>query len=128
MSKNIGELETTPGGKALKFYASVRIEVKSKDAIKNKDGEIIGKKTELVIQKNKVAPPFKKATVANIYGEGLTPYMDIIKIGMNKGLIEKRGNWYTYDLKKIGNGIFDVKRYLEKHTDVYESLIRDINL
>jgi len=128
MNKNIGELETTPGGKALKFYASVRIEVNSKDAIKNGDGEIIGKKTELVVQKNKVSSPFKKTTVANIYGEGLTPYMDIIKIGMNKGLIKKRGNWYTYDSKKIGNGIFDVKRYLETHTDVYESLMRDVSL
>jgi len=128
MNKNIGELETTPGGKALKFYASVRIEVICKDAIKNKNGEIIGKKTELIIQKNKVASPFKKATVANIYGEGLTPYMDIIKIGMNKGLIKKRGNWYTYDAKKIGNGIFDVKRHLEEHTDVYESLIREVKM
>ena len=128
MNKNIGEFETTPGGKALKFYASVRIEVNTKDAIKNEAGEIIGKKTELVVQKNKVASPFKKATVANIYGEGLTPYMDIIKIGINRGQIKKRGNWYTYDSKKIGNGIFDVKRYLEDHTDVYESLIQDLKL
>jgi len=128
MNKNIGELETTPGGKALKFYASVRIEIKSENAIKNHAGEIIGKKTGLVVQKNKVASPFKKATVANIYGEGLTPYMDIIKIGMNRGLIKKIGDWYSYDSKKIGNGIFDVKRYLEEHMDVYESLIRDISL
>lgn len=128
MNKNIGEFETTPGGKALKFYASVRIEVSSKDAIKNTSGEIIGKKTELVVQKNKVASPFKKATVANIYGEGLTPYMDIIKIGMNRGLIKKRGNWYTYNSKKIGNGIFDVKKYLKEHTDVYESLMREVQI
>jgi len=127
MNKNIGELETTPGGKALKFYASVRIEVNSKEAIKN-NGVIIGKKTELVIQKNKVAPPFKKATVANIYGEGLTPYMDIIKIGLNRGLIKKMGNWYSYDSKKIGHGIFDVKRYLEEHPDIYESLIQTVSV
>jgi len=126
MNKILGEKDTTPGGKALKFYSSVRIEITANDMIKNPSGEIIGKKTKLNIQKNKVSAPFKEAVVANIFGEGLTPYLDIIKIGIQQGLIRKQGEWYSFENQKIGKGIFEVKKYLQTHAIVFESLMERV--
>jgi len=118
--------ETTPGGKALKFYSSIRIEIKPQTLIKNSSGKTIGKKTHLIVQKNKVAAPFKQVIVANIFGQGFTPYLDIIKVGIETGFIKKMQNWYSFDDQKIGQGVFEVKEYLENHPLVYSKLLKFI--
>ncbi|MDT2945343.1 recombinase RecA [Lactococcus lactis] len=113
--------ETTPGGSALKFYSSVRIEVKSGEKIK--DGiDTIGKKTTLHTVKNKVAAPYKKPTVINIFGEGFVQEIDIVTSAIQVGVVTKLGEWYSFNGQKLGRGTFGVKEYLATHPAVFEAL------
>lgn len=113
--------ETTPGGSALKFYSSVRIEVKSGEKIK--DGiDTIGKKTTLHTVKNKVAAPYKKPTVINIFGEGFVQEIDIVTTAIQVGVVTKLGEWYSFNGQKLGRGTFGVKEYLSTHPAVFEAL------
>ena len=116
-----GNPETTPGGRALKFYSTIRLEVRRADAIKQGD-QVIGNKTNVKVVKNKVAPPFKTAQVEIMYGEGVSKESDIIEIASEIGLMEKSGAWYSYNGEKIGQGKENVKNYLKEHKDICEEL------
>lgn len=113
--------ETTPGGSALKFYSSVRIEVKSGEKIK--DGiDTIGKKTTLHTVKNKVSSPYKKPTVINIFGDGFSQEIDVVTTAIQLGVVKKLGEWYSFNGQKLGRGIFGVKEYLSHHPSVFNAL------
>ncbi|MDT2868668.1 recombinase RecA [Lactococcus lactis] len=113
--------ETTPGGSALKFYSSVRIEVKSGEKIK--DGiDTIGKKTTLHTVKNKVSAPYKKPTVINVFGDGFSQEIDVVTLAIQMGVVKKMNEWYSFNGQKLGRGIFSVKEYLVSHKSVFETL------
>lgn len=116
-----GNPETTTGGNALKFYASVRIDVRKGEAIK-KDGEIIGNKTKAKIVKNKVAPPFKSVEFDIMYGTGISMIGSIIDAAAEAGILKKSGSWYSFEENKIGNGRENVKEYLEEHSELLEQI------
>ena len=121
-----GNPETTTGGNALKFYASVRLDIRRIGAIKKGD-EIVGAETGVKVVKNKVAPPFKKAEFDVLYGEGISLEGEIIDEGVNLDLIEKAGSWYSYNGEKIGQGKDKVREYLKDNPDIskeIEDLIR----
>jgi len=121
-----GNPETTTGGNALKFYASVRLDIRRIGAIKKGD-EIVGAETRVKVVKNKVAPPFKKAEFDVLYGEGISLEGEIIDEGVNLDLIEKAGSWYSYNGEKIGQGKDKVREYLKDNPDIskeIEDLIR----
>ena len=121
-----GNPETTTGGNALKFYASVRLDIRRIGAIKKGD-EIVGAETRVKVVKNKVAPPFKKAEFDVLYGEGISLEGEIIDEGVNLDLIEKAGSWYSYKGEKIGQGKDKVREYLKDNPEIskeIEGLIR----
>ena len=109
-----GNPEVTPGGRALKFYASVRREIRKGEAIKNSDG-FVGNKTNIKVVKNKMAPPFKSCSVDIIYGEGVSLLGEIVDLGAESGVIEKSGAWYSYNGDKIGQGKENTKEWLKKN-------------
>ncbi len=122
-----GNPETTTGGNALKFYASVRLDIRKIGAIK-KGEEIIGAETRVKVVKNKVAPPFKQADFEIMYGEGISHLGEIVDLGVKANIIEKSGAWYSYNGKKIGQGKENAKQYLRDNaaeTQVIEDKIRD---
>ncbi|MDR2875779.1 MAG: recombinase RecA [Methylobacillus sp.] len=112
-----GNPETTTGGNALKFYASVRLDIRRTGAIKKGD-EVIGSETRVKVVKNKVAPPFKQAEFDILYGEGISREGEIIEMGVNLKLVEKSGAWYSYKGEKIGQGKDNAREYLREHSDV----------
>jgi recombination protein RecA len=112
-----GNPETTTGGKALKFYASVRIEVRKGEAIKN-GTEIIGNKTKAKIVKNKVAPPFRTAEFDIMYGLGISHVGEIVDLGANLDIVQKGGAWYSYGDARIGQGRENAKQYLTENPDI----------
>ena len=112
-----GNPETTPGGRALKFYSTIRLDVRRSDTIKNGDS-IIGNKTNIKIVKNKVAPPFKVASVDIMYGEGVSHEGELIDIGSDIGVLEKSGAWYSYKGEKIGQGKENVKQFMKNHPEI----------
>ena len=116
-----GNPETTTGGRALKFYASVRIDVRRSDALKVGDN-IIGNRTNIKIVKNKVAPPFKSAVVDIMYGEGISREGEIVDLGSDCGILEKSGAWYAYNGEKIGQGKENVKLFLKDHPELRDEL------
>ena len=121
-----GNPETTTGGNALKFYASVRLDIRRIGAIKKGD-EVIGAETRVKVVKNKVAPPFKKAEFDVLYGEGISLEGEIIDEGVNLDLIEKAGSWYSYKGEKIGQGKDNAREYLKDNPEIskeIEDLIR----
>jgi recombination protein RecA len=121
-----GNPETTTGGNALKFYASVRLDIRRIGAIKKGD-EVIGAETRVKVVKNKVAPPFKKAEFDILYGEGISLEGEIIDEGVNLDLIEKAGSWYSYKGEKIGQGKDNAREYLKDNPEIskeIEDLIR----
>lgn len=120
-----GNPETTTGGRALKFYSSVRIEIRRSTPIKQ-GTEIVGNETNIKVVKNKVAPPFKSVTVDIIYGEGISKTGEILDLAVEKDLVEKSGAWYAYQGEKIGQGRENAKLYLKNHPDVMESLSEQI--
>ena len=112
-----GNPETTTGGRALKYYSSIRLEVRRGEQIK-KDGEAIGNRTRIKVVKNKVAPPFREAEVDIIYGEGISREGDILDLAAKEDIVNKSGAWYAYGGSKIGQGRENAKTYLKEHPDV----------
>jgi recombination protein RecA len=112
-----GNPETTTGGNALKFYASVRLDIRRTGSIKERD-EVIGSETKVKVVKNKVAPPFKQVNFDIIYGEGVSKMGELIELGVKAGVIEKSGAWYAYGNAKIGQGKEAARRFLKEHKDV----------
>ena len=122
-----GNPETTPGGRALKFYASVRLDIRRGEAIKQGD-KIIGNRTNIKVVKNKVAPPFKTASVDIMYGEGVSHVGELIDIASEIDILEKSGAWYAYNGEKIGQGRENAKEYLKANPEVLseiETKVRD---
>ncbi|MBC7697736.1 MAG: recombinase RecA, partial [Bacteroidia bacterium] len=112
-----GSPETTTGGNALKFYASVRLDIRRTGAIKKGD-EVIGSETRVKVIKNKVAPPFKQAEFDILYGEGISREGEIIELGVNAKFVEKAGAWYSYNGEKIGQGKDNSRDYLKAHPSI----------
>ncbi|MFT5655743.1 MAG: recombination protein RecA, partial [Arenicella sp.] len=112
-----GNPETTTGGNALKFYASVRLDIRRIGAIKKGD-EIYGNQTRVKVVKNKVAPPFKQAEFEILYNEGISRESELIGLGVEHDIVEKSGAWYSYDGTRIGQGKDNVREYLKEHQDM----------
>ncbi|MGH8502611.1 MAG: recombinase RecA [Gammaproteobacteria bacterium] len=112
-----GNPETTTGGNALKFYASVRLDIRRIGAIKKGD-EVIGNETRVKVVKNKMAPPFKQAEFEILYGEGISRYGELIDLGVKHGIIDKAGAWYSYGKDRIGQGKDNVREYLKQNNEV----------
>jgi len=112
-----GNPETTTGGNALKFYASVRLDIRRTGAIK-KGEEVVGNETKVKVVKNKVAPPFKQVSFDILYGEGISREGEIIDLGVQQGIIEKSGAWYSYDGNRIGQGKDNVRGFLKENADL----------
>ena len=120
-----GNPETTPGGRALKFYSTIRLDVRRGEQLKN-GSEAVGNKTVVKVVKNKVAPPFKVAEVEIIYGEGISKMGELIDAAVNAGVINKAGAWFSYNGEKIGQGRENVKAYLKANPGVYEEILAKV--
>lgn len=120
-----GNPETTTGGKALKFYATIRVDIRKSEAIKE-GKEIVGNKTKVKIVKNKVAPPFRTCAVDMLYGEGISRTGEILDFAVDMDLIQKSGSFYSYNNERIGQGRDNARRYLMEHPDVFDALDRQI--
>ena len=120
-----GNPETTPGGRALKFYSSVRLDIRRAETIKNGD-KIIGNRVTIKVVKNKVAPPFKVAVVDLMYGEGISKEGEIIDIASDIGIIDRSGAWYSYEGDKIGQGKENTKLYLKNNPDIKNEIYEKI--
>ena len=116
-----GNPETTTGGNALKFYASVRIDIRRIGSIKKGD-EVIGSETRAKVVKNKVAPPFRQAEFDILYGEGISLQGEIIELGVNHRIVEKSGAWYSYKGDRIGQGKDNAREYLREHEDIAQEI------
>jgi recombination protein RecA len=116
-----GNPETTTGGNALKFYASVRLDIRRTGQIKDRD-DIVGNTTRVKVVKNKVAPPFKQVEFDIMYGEGVSKVGEILDLGVKAGLIEKSGAWFSYDSIRIGQGRENAKSYLKENPDVAQRI------
>ena len=112
-----GNPETTPGGRALKFYSSVRLEVRRAEAIKQ-GTDIVGNRTKIKVVKNKVAPPFRTAEVDIMYGEGISQVGEIIDIGAELDIVEKSGSWYSYKGERLGQGRENAKQFIKENPDI----------
>lgn len=117
-----GNPETTTGGNALKFYASVRLDIRRSTQIKNSDGEVSGNKTRVKVVKNKVAPPFRMAEFDIMYGQGISKVGEIIDIGVDYEIVKKSGSWFSYMDSKLGQGRDAVKKLLLDNPDLMEEL------
>jgi recombination protein RecA len=111
-----GNPETTTGGNALKFYASVRLEIRRIGAIKEKD-EVVGNQTRVKVVKNKLAPPFKMVEFDIMYGEGVSKTGELLDLGLKAGIVEKSGSWFSYDSERIGQGRENAKVFLKEHPE-----------
>jgi len=120
-----GNPEVTTGGRALKFYSSVRIDVRRIEALKN-GGEVVGNRTRAKIVKNKVAPPFREAEFDIMYGEGIARTGELVDLGVKLDLVQKAGSWFSMGEVRIGQGRDAAKRYLEENPEVAEQLEADI--
>jgi recombination protein RecA len=121
-----GSPETTSGGNALKFYASVRLDIRRIGAIKDRD-EVVGNQTRVKVVKNKVAPPFKQVEFDIMYGEGVSKMGELVDLGVKVGVVEKSGSWFSFDSERIGQGRENAKTYLKEHPETaarIESAIR----
>lgn len=116
-----GNPETTPGGRALKFYSSVRIDVRKTEVLKN-SGEMVGNKTRCKVVKNKVAPPFKTAEFEIIYGKGIAKSGEILDIGTDLGIIEKSGSFFSYNGERLAQGRDNARKYLEDHPELMKEI------
>jgi recombination protein RecA len=122
-----GNPETTPGGRALKFYASVRMDIRRVEALKQ-DGEVVGNRAKVKVVKNKVAPPFREAEFDIMYGKGISKEGNILDLAVNLDIIEKSGSWFSYNGDRIGQGRENVKKYLIENPEIMaevEQKIRD---
>ncbi len=120
-----GNPETTPGGRALKFYSSVRIEIRRGEQLKI-GNDIVGNRTRIKVVKNKIAPPFKTAEVDIVYGEGISKEGEIIDLAVDHELVKKSGSWFSYEGEKIGQGRENVKKYLKENPKLYETIASQI--
>ncbi|TGB04735.1 recombinase RecA [Halobacillus salinus] len=118
-----GNPETTPGGRALKFYSSVRLEVRRAETLKQ-GNEMVGNKTRLKVVKNKVAPPFRQAEVDIMYGEGISAEGELLDIGTDLDIIQKSGSWYSYNDDRLGQGRENAKQFLKENQEVYTEVKR----
>ena len=116
-----GNPETTSGGNALKFYASVRLDIRRIGSIKDRD-EVVGNSTRVKVVKNKVAPPFRQVEFDIMYGEGISKVGELIDLGVKAGVVEKSGAWYSYGDERIGQGRENAKQYMRDHPDVASAL------
>ena len=112
-----GSPETTTGGNALKFYASVRLDIRRIGAIKERD-EVVGNQTRVKVVKNKLAPPFKQVEFDIMYGEGISKIGELIDLGVKAGVVEKSGAWFSYDSQRIGQGRENAKTFLKDNPDI----------
>jgi recombination protein RecA len=117
--------ETTPGGRALKFYASVRLEVRRAEQIKQ-GNDMVGNKTKIKVVKNKVAPPFRTADVDIMYGEGISKEGEIIDMGSELDIIQKSGSWYSYKDERLGQGRENAKLFLKENPEIMEEIAQEI--
>ena len=120
-----GNPETTPGGRALKFYASVRLDIRRIEAIKQ-EGEVVGNRTRVKVVKNKVAPPFREAEFDIIYGKGISKEGNLLDIAVNLDIIEKSGSWFSYNGDRIGQGRENAKSYLMDNPKIAEEVEKKI--
>ncbi|BBI34359.1 recombinase RecA [Cohnella abietis] len=120
-----GNPETTPGGRALKFYASIRLDVRRVEAIKQ-GNDVVGNRTKIKVVKNKVAPPFKQADVDIMYGEGISKVGSIIDIGAEQDIIQKSGAWFSYNSERLGQGRENAKQYLKDNPEISEKIEKQI--
>jgi recombination protein RecA len=116
-----GNPETTTGGNALKFYASVRLDIRRIGAIKDRD-EVVGNSTRVKVVKNKVAPPFRQVEFDIMYGEGISKTGELIDLGVKAGVVEKSGSWFSYADQRIGQGRENAKQFLRDNPDVFQSI------
>ena len=116
-----GNPEVTPGGRALKFYSTIRLEVRRAETIKD-GSENIGNRTRIKVVKNKVAPPFKEAMVDIVFGQGISQIGELVDMGSEKDIIDKAGSWYSYGEDRIGQGRENAKRYLADNPDIFEEV------
>jgi recombination protein RecA len=120
-----GNPETTSGGRALKFYAAVRLDIRRMEAIK-KGGEVIGNRTKVRVKKNKVAPPFRTAEFDIMYNEGISKTGDVLDMGVEVGIIEKRGAYYSYGETRLGQGRENVKTFLKENPELLKEISQKI--
>ena len=116
-----GNPETTPGGRALKFYSTIRLDVRRSEQIKV-NGDVVGNKTVIKVVKNKVAPPFKTAEVEIMYGEGISKTGEVVDLASNMGIIDKSGAWFSYKGEKIGQGKENVKLVFKNNPELYKEI------
>jgi recombination protein RecA len=116
-----GNPETTTGGNALKFYSSVRLDIRRIGAIKDRD-EVVGNQTRVKVVKNKVAPPFKQVEFDIMYGQGVSKVGELVDLGVKAGIVEKSGSWYSYDGQRIGQGREAAKTFLTENTDIADKI------
>ena len=116
-----GNPETTTGGNALKFYASVRLDIRRIGAIKDRD-EVVGNQTRVKVVKNKVAPPFKQVEFDIMYGQGVSKVGELVDLGVKAGIVEKSGSWYSYDGQRIGQGREAAKTFLTENSDIADKI------
>jgi recombination protein RecA len=116
-----GNPETTTGGNALKFYASVRMEIRRIGALKDRD-EVIGNQTRVKVAKNKLAPPFREVEFDIMYGEGISKVGELVDLGVKAGVVEKSGSWFSYDSQRIGQGRENAKQFLRDHREIAEAI------
>jgi recombination protein RecA len=121
-----GNPETTTGGNALKFYASVRLDIRRSTQIKNTNNEVLGNKTRVKVVKNKVAPPFKTVEFDIVYGKGISKVGEIIDLGVDFEIIKKSGSWFSYDDTKLGQGREAVKSLLLDNPELMDELEQKI--
>jgi recombination protein RecA len=120
-----GNPETTTGGNALKFYSSVRLDIRRIAAIKQGQ-DVIGSRTKVRVVKNKVAPPFKEVEFDLIYGEGISREGDVLDVATEKNIVEKSGTWYAYEGQRIGQGRENAKQFLKENPKVLEKMEKEI--
>ncbi|KRK40096.1 recombinase A [Loigolactobacillus bifermentans DSM 20003] len=122
-----GNPETTPGGRALKFYATIRLEVRRAEQIKT-GTDIIGNRVKIKVVKNKVAPPFKVAQVDIMYGEGISQTGELVDMAVEKDIVDKSGSWYSYGDERIGQGRENAKKYLAEHADIMAEIKQKVRV
>ena len=120
-----GNPETTPGGRALKFYSTIRLEVRRAEQIKE-GTNAVGNRTRIKVVKNKVAPPFKTAEVDIMYGKGISQLGELIDMGVDKDIVHKSGSWYSYNDERIGQGRENAKKFLADHPDIEAKLRHEV--